>query len=86
MSQSLREGGEAILKFYIRRAYKLCPAIWERSSAGEQYIICIMTALVQIQPFPQLIDQPRNGDKHWSDAWRGMLPPLLSILQRKDTQ
>ena len=54
MSQSLREGGEAILKFYIRRAYKLCPAIWERSSAGEQYIICIMTSLVQIQPFPPM--------------------------------
>ena len=27
MSQSLREGGGAISKFYIRRAYKLCPAI-----------------------------------------------------------
>lgn len=33
MSQSLREGGGAISKFYIRRAYKLCPAIWQSRAA-----------------------------------------------------
>ena len=33
MSQSLREGGGAISKFYICRAYKLCPAIWQSGAA-----------------------------------------------------
>lgn len=33
MPQSLREGGGAISKFYICRAYKLCPAIWQSGAA-----------------------------------------------------
>lgn len=33
MSQSLREGGGAISKFYICRAYKLCPAIRQSGAA-----------------------------------------------------